>query len=160
MEVRLDRHVQFHFDPQVYPARWLYPATARYKFRKHYYPLPGELKEDIDAEETACAIELDRLDAVKCWVRNLERQPEASFWLPTSTDRFYPDFVAELTDGRLFALEYKGGDRYSNDDSKEKRDIGTVWAAASQGRCVFAMVTDAATAGLSVAAQLMRALAS
>ena len=157
-QVRIDRHIVFHFDPQVYPARWFYPATARYRFRKHYYPLPGELKEDIDAEETACAIELDRLDPVKRWVRNLERQPEASFWLPTSTDRFYPDFVAELTDGRLLALEYKGGDRYSNDDSKEKRDIGTVWAAASDGRCVFVMATDAATAGVSVAAQLRQAI--
>jgi len=157
-QVRIDQHIQFHFDPQVYPARWLYPATARYRFRKHYYPLPGELKEDIDAEETACAIELDRLEAVKHWVRNLERQPEASFWLPTSTDRFYPDFVAELGDGRLFALEYKGGDRYSNDDSKEKRDIGAVWAAASEGRCVFLMATDAATVGTSVAAQLRRAI--
>ncbi|MEW9625429.1 DEAD/DEAH box helicase [Rhodanobacter geophilus] len=157
-QVRIDRHIQFHFDPQVYPARWLYPATARYRFRKHYYPLPGELKEDIDAEETACAIELDRLDAVKHWVRNLERQPEASFWLPTSSDRFYPDFVAELTDGRLLAVEYKGGYLESNDDSREKRDIGKVWAAASKGRCVFAMVTDAKTAGMSMATQLRQAI--
>jgi type III restriction enzyme len=155
---RLDEHTQFRFDPQVYPARWFYPATARYRFRKHYYPLPGELKEGIDAEETACAIELDRLDAVRRWVRNLERQPEASFWLPTSTDRFYPDFVAELEDGRLLAVECKGGDRYSNDDSREKRDIGAVWAAASGGRCLFAMVTDLATAGASVVAQLRRAV--
>lgn len=157
-QVGIDQRIQFHFDPQVYPARWLYSATARYRFRKHYYPLPGELKDDITAEETVCAIELDRLDEVKRWVRNLERQPEASFWLPTSTDRFYPDFVAELNDGRLFAMEYKGGDRYSNDDSKEKRDIGGVWAAASKGRCVFVMVTDAATAGVSMQAQLRQAL--
>ncbi|TAM60393.1 MAG: restriction endonuclease subunit R [Rhodanobacter sp.] len=157
---RLDERTVFRFDPQVYPARWLYPVTARYRFKKHYYPLPGELKEDIDAEETACAIELDRLDTVKRWVRNLERQPDASFWLPTSTDRFYPDFVAELNDGRLFALEYKGGDRYSNDDSREKRDIGAVWASASAGRCLFAMATDAATAGMSVVAQLRKAIAA
>jgi type III restriction enzyme len=155
---RLDEHTRFHFDPQVYPARWFYPATARYRFRKHYYPLPGELKEGIDAEETACAIELDRLEAVRRWVRNLERQPDAAFWLPTSTDRFYPDFIAELEDGRLLAVEYKGGDRYSNDDSREKRDIGAVWAAASGGRCLFAMVTDSATAGASVVAQLRRAM--
>lgn len=155
---RLDAHTQFRFDPQVYLARWFYSPAARYRFRKHYYPLPGELKDDIAAEETACAIELDRLETVARWVRNLERQPEASFWLPTSTDRFYPDFLAELVDGRLLALEYKGGDRYSNDDSREKRDIGAVWAAASDGRCLFAMVTDAATAGLSVEAQLRRAM--
>lgn len=84
--------------------------------------------------------------------------PLPPFWLPTSTDRLYPDFVAELEDGRLFAMEYKGGDRYSNDDSKEKRDIGMVWAAASDGRCVFAMVTDAKTAGKSVQMQLRQAI--
>jgi type III restriction enzyme len=156
--VRLDQHTQFRFDPQVYPARWFYSAAARYRFRKHYYPLPGELKDDIDAEETACAVALDRLHAVKSWVRNLERQPEASFWLPTSSDRFYPDFVAELDDGRLLVAEYKGANLYSNDDSREKRTIGEVWASASEGRCVFAMVTDAETAGLSVEKQLRQAV--
>ena len=95
---------------------------------------------------------------VKWWVRNLERQPMAAFWLPTSTDHFYPDFVAQLHDGRLFVVEYKGGDRCSNDDSKEKRDIGAVWAAASGGRCVFLMATDAKTAAKSVSAQLREAL--
>lgn len=146
----------FRYDPRSYPARWLY--AGRHRFSRHYYPLPGELKPEHDAEETACAIELDAMGEVQWWVRNLERQPTAAFWLPTSTDRFYPDFVAELVDGRLLALEYKGGDRYSNEDSREKRDIGAVWAAASDGRCVFAMVTDAATAGMSVAAQLRTAL--
>lgn len=120
--------------------------------------MPGELKPEIDAEETACAIELDSLPPVRRWVRNLERQPEAAFWLPTSTDRFYPDFVAELEDGRLLVVEYKGGDRYSNDDSREKRTIGEVWAAASGGSCVFAMVTDAATARAPVGTQLRRAV--
>ncbi|HRO88451.1 MAG TPA: DEAD/DEAH box helicase family protein [Chiayiivirga sp.] len=154
--VRLDAATRFRFDPQVYPARWLF--AGRYRFARHWYPLPGELKPELEAEETACAIEIDSLAQVRRWVRNLERQPESSFWLPTSTDRFYPDFVAELEDGRLFVVEYKGGDRYSNDDSREKRDIGAAWAGASGGQCVFAMVTDAATAGMPVGAQLRRAI--
>lgn len=155
--VRLDQHYEFRFDTRSYPARWLF--SGRYTFGKHYYPLPGELNEDLASEETACAIELDSMAEVAFWVRNLERQPLASFWLPTATDRFYPDFVAQLTDGRLFVVEYKGGDRYSNEDSREKRDIGKVWAAASAGRCCFAMVTDAKTAGKSVAAQLRSVIA-
>lgn len=153
---RLDANYNFRFDPNDYPARWLF--TGRYNFSKHFYPLPGELADDPAAEETACAIEIDSLAEVKYWVRNLERQPQKSFWLPTSTDRFYPDFVAELDNGRLLVIEYKGGDRYSNDDSREKRDIGKVWAAASGGRCLFAMVTDATTAGKQVGAQLREAL--
>lgn len=147
----------FRFLPDVYPARWHY--AGRYQFSKHYYPLPGELKSEIDAEETVCAIEIDSLPEVKYWVRNLERQPASSFWLPTATDRFYPDFVAELTDGRLFVIEYKGAQLYNNDDSREKRDIGDVWAAASNGRCIFAMVTSTQQAGKSVAAQLREAVA-
>lgn len=153
---RLDDHFAFRFDPQAYPARWDY--AGRYRFLKHYYPKPGELKPEIDAEETACAIAIDQLPQVKWWVRNLEKQPTHSFWLPTSTDRFYPDFVAELEDGRLFVVEYKGGHLYDNADSREKRTIGAVWAAASGGRCVFAMVTDRNTAGVAVEDQLLKAM--
>ena len=155
-KVRLsDRHA-FRFDPDIYPARWLF--DGRYNFHKHYYPRPGELDNDITQEETACAVEIDSLEDVEFWVRNLERQADRSFWLPTSTDRFYPDFVARLKDGRLFVVEYKGADRFSNDDSREKRDIGSVWASASAGRCLFAMVTHASIVGMSVDVQLHRAL--
>ncbi|MEQ1512820.1 MAG: DEAD/DEAH box helicase family protein [Lysobacteraceae bacterium] len=153
---RLDTRFTFRFEPQQYPARWHY--NGRYEFRKHYYPKPGELKSEIDGEETACAIALDRLPQVRHWVRNLERQPEYAFWLPTSTDRFYPDFVAELDDGRLLVVEYKGAHLYDNADSREKREIGNVWADASNGHCVFLMVSDANKIGVAVATQLQRVL--
>jgi hypothetical protein len=44
---------------------------------------------------------------VKFWVRNLERR---DFWLPLANRKFYPDFVAELTDGRRLVVEHKGKD--------------------------------------------------
>ena len=157
-KVRLTDFHHFDFDKTSYPARWLF--NGRYNFQKHYYPRPGELDDDILQEETACAVEIDSLEQVGLWVRNLERQPVRSFWLPTSSDRFYPDFVAKLKDGRFLVVEYKGGDRFSNDDSREKRDIGAVWAAASGGRCVFVMVTHASVAGVSVGAQLRRAIST
>lgn len=155
-KARLSDFHQFRFDPSVYPARWLF--NGRYLFQKHYYPRPGELDDDIAQEETACAVEIDSLDEVDFWVRNLERQPERSFWLPTATDRFYPDFVARLNDGRLFVVEYKGAHLYGAPDAVEKRNIGRVWAAASAGRCVFAMVTHPSVAGKSAGAQLREAL--
>lgn len=139
------------FDPSVYPARWTF--AGRYTFKKHFYPIPGELKPGIRSEETACAIEIDQLDEVRFWVRNLERQP-TSFWLPTSSDRFYPDFVVQLSDGRVLVVEYKGAGFLTNEDTKEKRTIGEVWAAASGGKCLFALVTDAQSAGKSMAEQL------
>jgi type III restriction enzyme len=153
--VRLDAAQPFSFG-RDYPARFRY--DGRYVFRKHFYGPPGELKSDLDAEETGCAVVLDGLPEVSVWVRNLERQPEYSFWLPTATDRFYPDFVAELIDGRMLVVEYKGADRYSNDDSREKRAIGEVWASLSGGRCRFVMVTDPSLAGRALADQIRATL--
>lgn len=154
---RVDLHFDFRFPEDRYPARYRY--NGKYTFQKHFYGPPGELDDDITGEETACAIALDQLPEVKYWVRNLERQPESSFWLPTSTDRFYPDFVAELTDGRILAVEYKGAHLVTGDDAREKQTIGSVWAAASNGRCRFIMVTaQSAASGRSVPTQLQEVI--
>ncbi len=154
---RVDERFEFRFPEGFYPARRLY--NGRYTFRKHFFGQPGEIDDDISAEETACAIALDQLPEVKHWVRNLERQPDSSFWLPTSTDRFYPDFVAELNDGRILVVEYKGAFLVSGDDAREKQTIGSVWASASGGKCRFVMVTDPkAASGASLENQLRGAL--
>jgi type III restriction enzyme len=128
----------FSYDPLKYPANSWYEGA--YQFQKHYYPRVGELKSE--GEEYRCAQLIDTIKDVRYWVRNLERQPQASFWLQTSTDRFYPDFVALLEDGRLLVVEYKGADRISNDDSKEKRALGEMWAERSGGKAIFLMVTE------------------
>jgi type III restriction enzyme len=47
--------------------------------------------------------------------------------------------LAQLTDGRLLVVEYKGGDRFSNEDSEEKRNIGALWSKHSNGRGVYLM---------------------
>jgi len=72
------------------------------------------------------------------WVRNVDRG-QSSFWLQTSTDKFYPDFLARLKDGRILAVEYKSVDRWSNEDSQEKLTIGKLWAERSRRRCLFIM---------------------
>ena len=127
----------FTFDPDnyPYPPNSLHPS--RHTFHKHYYPVIGDMKSE--GEEFQCAQLLDTHPRVKRWVRNLEGRPQHSFWLQTSTDRFYPDFVCKLTDGRFLVVEYKGFDRWSDDDSKEKRTIGNKWEELSDGRCLFIM---------------------
>jgi type III restriction enzyme len=127
-------HEVLRFDPDRYPCNSVCPKSSY--FRKHYYPQVGDLKGE--GEEFECAAFIDSLEEVEFWVRNLERKPGA-FWLPTSTDRFYPDFVAKLKDGRIFVIEYKGANLWSNDDSKEKRRIGELWAEKSDSRCLFLM---------------------
>jgi len=123
------------YDEDRYAPNWYYEGS--YQFQKHLFRIIGELKSE--GEEFECAVHLDQMPEIKTWVRNLERRPESSFWLQTSTDRFYPDFVAELTDGRILVVEYKGADRWSNDDSREKRMVGDLWSDRSRGKCLFIM---------------------
>jgi len=93
-----------------------------------------------ETSELASALELiDTLPQVQFWIRNLANRPQTSFWLPTSTDRFYPDFVAMLKDGRIFAIEYKGAHLADSPDTLEKTTIGQLWAAKSQGKALFLM---------------------
>ena len=93
----------FTFDPNYYPANSFYEGP--FSFTNHYYRAVGAM----NGEEARCAGLIDSLPGVKWWVRNLERRPDHAFWLPTPTDKFYPDFVALLKDGRTLVVEYKGG---------------------------------------------------
>jgi type III restriction enzyme len=140
----------FRYDPNVYPAKWYY--SGRNRFEKHFYPMVGELEST--GEECNCAEALDAQSGLKTWVRNLAMQPESSFWLQTSTDRFYPDFVAETLDGRLLVVEYKGKDYATNDDSKEKKILGEVWAKGSNGRALFVMAVKKDERGRNVHEQI------
>ena len=126
-----------HLDERRYSYHQPYRGAVT--FQRHAFRVIGDLEPR--GEEFDCAVHLDRLPAVKAWVRNTARQP-GSFWLQTSTDRFYPDFIAELHDGRYLALEYKGAHLASGDDAKEKRLVGELWAERSKGQCLFAMIQD------------------
>lgn len=125
----------FTYDGERYSPNWYYEGG--YRFKKHLFRAIGELKKE--GEEFECAVFLDQMDDVEVWIRNLERRLDSSFWLQTSTDRFYPDFVARLYDGRILVVEYKGEHLWSNDDSKEKRAVGELWAERSNDKCIFVM---------------------
>lgn len=125
---------EFNFLPDVYPVGARYEGPRQ--FGKHFYDQVGAL----NGEEELCAWYLNALPQVETWVRNLEKKPAAAFWLQTEEGRFYPDFVAQLKDGRVAVVEYKGGDRISNDDSKRKTRVGALWQARSDGKGVFLMV--------------------
>jgi type III restriction enzyme len=92
-------------------------------------------------EEFQCAQAIDSLPQVKSWIRNVARHPQ-SFWLPTATDKFYPDFVAQLVDERLLVIEYKGAllAGAGVDDTNEKRAIGRLWEQRSADKGLFIVV--------------------
>lgn len=104
---------------------------------KHFFPQIGNL--DAKGEQFECAVFLaTQLEHVKCWVRNVERK-HTSFSLQTSTDRFYPDFICLLEDGRILVVEYKNTKDWEIPDNEEKRMLGDLWERRSNGKGLFIM---------------------
>jgi type III restriction enzyme len=124
LTVSEERAINFH--EKGYEPGELYDGS--FQFAKHYFGKPGELREK-KAE-----------GKITEEVRNLARK-SSSFRLQTSKDWFYPDFICQLVDGRVLAVEYKGQHLFDGNDAGEKRAVGEVWAQRSGGRCLFAMPT-------------------
>lgn len=125
----------FEFQMDSYP-----PYSRIYKggvkFKKHFYKTVG----DFDSKtEEKCAEFFERKDFVKTWVRNFDRRVHGAFWLQTSTDKFYPDFICKLKDEKILVVETKGEHLWDSSDSKEKRQIGELWESRSNGKCLFTM---------------------
>ncbi|MBN2752376.1 MAG: DEAD/DEAH box helicase family protein [Rhodospirillaceae bacterium] len=136
-----------YFDQRRYRGRW--------KPRKHFLGsdhVPAFDGTD-EGEEFQCAQAIDSLPGLKYWIRNVARHPN-SFWLPTATDKFYPDFVAQMDDGRLLVVEYKGAHIADGPDTAEKRTIGALWQKQSSGKGLF-IVVEKIVGGKDMRTQLM-----
>lgn len=136
-EVSFD-HV-FAFQDGMYRGHRLY--RGQWKPTKHF--LGPDQVPDFDSkpggEEEQCAQVIDSLPGLKYWIRNVARDP-ASFWLPTATGKFYPDFVAQMEDERLLVVEYKGAHIAEGTETAEKRAIGALWQRKSEDRGIFVVV--------------------
>ena len=136
-----------YWDQRRYRGRW--------KPSKHFFGpdrVPTFDGAD-DGEEMQCAQVIDSLAAVQYWIRNVARHSK-SFWLPTATDKFYPDFVALLNDGRLLVVEYKGAHIAEGSDTNEKRTVGALWERKSNGKGLF-VVAEKMVDGKDVRQQLV-----
>lgn len=139
---------EFRFDPFRYHVSRYYDGPFRPA--KHFYARMGHM----GPSESECARVIDSLDEVETWVRNGESLP-GNYSLPTSRGNFFPDFVAKLKDGRLFAIEYKGR---ADDYDREKDNIGKRAAEASGGKLLFVTVWENDNRGRDILAQLRSAL--
>ena len=128
----LDFETGFEFKKGMYDI--IIPYTGKYKFEKHF--LGNTNIAPMNSEEIKCAIAIDVEPQVKFWLRNIENK-SASFKLPTSSDYFYPDFVALLVDGRILVVEYKGAHIATSEDTKEKETIGLIWEKQSNKKALF-----------------------
>ncbi len=141
------------FEAGRYPAPVLNRYNGRWQFEKHYYPVLADLKDG--GEEFLCAQLIDANPKVRHWVRNLDTAP-CGFWLPTSSGKFYPDFIIERSDGIVVVAEYKGA-HLQGADQLEKRQVGELWAKNSLGRARFGWIMQTQD-GLSMAQQLDKLL--
>ena len=151
-----DANVQTSFDyshefPASGYAEGIPACNSTYRFIRRFYPQVRGL--ETKGEEFECAVALDMTHEVESWVRNVDRQ-QGSFSMLTSKDRFYPDFVAKLTDGRSLVVEYKGAHLASADDAQEKQNIGALWEAKSGGKALFLMAVKVDDQGRDVARQI------
>lgn len=137
----------FTLDPEKYAPPGYYHGG--YQFAKHF--CPGMIGAFDTDEEEGCAQNLDRHPRVVRWARNISRG-DGAFSLPLSERNFYPDFIAELDDGRLLVVEYKGA--HLIEGAQEKKNIGEKWAEGSKGRGLFLMAVAKDDYGRDVARQL------
>lgn len=146
------------FDQPFEFREGMYADVRRYrgrlKLRKHFLGPDRVPAFDGKAggEEETCAGVIDSIPEVRFWLRNVAQHRD-SFWLPTATDRFYPDFVALLEDGRLLVVEYKGELTAGTDDTREKRAVGLLWEKASGGKGLF-LLAEKDVGGLDVRGQI------
>ncbi len=109
-----------------------------FSYQKHAFDLIGAMGN----EESQCAKKIDDHPNVKRWIRNLEHASAGGFSLPLAPGKFFPDFIAELVDGRIAIVEYKGGHLAEQKKETHKEDVGNLWAARSDRSCVFVRVVD------------------
>lgn len=108
-------------------------------FNKNYYNKIDKLnKEELRFVER---LDLDTLSNIKFWIRNRERKDPFYLqgWMRHS---FYPDFIALTYNGNTLALEWKGEDRVSNEDTKYKEQIAEIWEKLGNGKLYFFLVNN------------------
>ncbi len=84
-------------------------------------------------------IDLGTLDNIEFWVRNREKV-DPFYIQGWKRGKFYPDFVAVTKKGNIVALEWKGEDRISNEDTAYKVEIGDTWKRLGKGKLRFFLV--------------------
>jgi superfamily II DNA or RNA helicase len=106
-------------------------------FNKSYYSkVDGLNREELRFIER---LDSDTLPNIKYWVRNREKT-DPFYIQGWKRGKFYPDFVAVTKQGNIIALEWKGEDRVSNEDTDYKEEIGKTWEQLGKGKLHFFLV--------------------
>jgi len=85
--------------------------------------------------------------------RLLEADLKLSYGDQNSHNKFYPDFLVQLNDGRILVVKYNRSQFAGGDDAEEKELIGKVWAEKSGN--LFCIVWKKNSDGKDVNQQLI-----
>ena len=121
----------------AFPDAIILKQAVPQEFNKNYY---GKI-DKLNGEELNFVrrLDLDALPNIKYWVRNREKA-DPFYIQGWQKNKFYPDFVAVTKKGAILALEWKGEDRVSNDDTAYKVEIGEMWAKIGGGKLHFFLI--------------------
>lgn len=75
---------------------------------------------------------------IKWWHRNIERHE----FCINGFINHYPDFIVMTNSGFIVMIEAKGEHLTSNDDSREKAELGKIWQAQAGGKFRYYMVSE------------------
>lgn len=120
-----------------YPSTIALKSPVAKKFNKNLY----ERIDAVNGEERGFIerIDLGSLDNIEFWVRNREKV-DPYYIQGWRRGKFYPDFVAVTKKGNIIALEWKGEDRISNEDTAYKVEIAKEWQKLGKGKLHFFLV--------------------
>jgi len=122
---------------EAFPDAITLKQAVPQEFNKNYY----EKIDKLNSEELnfVWRLDLDALPNIKYWVRNREKV-DPFYIQGWQKNKFYPDFVAVTKKGAILALEWKGEDRVSNEDTAYKVEIGAIWAKLGAAKLHFFLV--------------------
>jgi len=123
-----------------FPEKIILGSEASESFDKNYYAEVDKLNKE--EQNFIGRVNLDKFDNIAFWIRNREKK-DPFYIQGWRKGKFYPDFIAVTKKGNIVALEWKGEDRMSNDDTKYKDEIGKIWASLGKGKLYFAIANVA-----------------
>ena len=122
---------------EAFPDAITLKQAVPQEFNKNYY----EKIDKLNGEELNFLrrLDLDALPNIKYWARNREKV-DPFYIQGWKRGKFYPDFVAVTKKGIIIALEWKGEDRISNEDTAYKTEVGELWANFDESKLHFFLV--------------------
>lgn len=95
-------------------------------------------EQSINGFELTVIEKITALPNVKWWHRNIDR---IEFCINGFINH-YPDFIVMMNSGKIVTVETKGKFLATNDDSREKAELGKIWQAQAGTKYRYYMVSE------------------